>query len=437
MHIQVPCHQFTLENGLNVILHEDHSVPIVAVNIWYHVGSSRERPGRTGFAHLFEHLMFEGSRHVPRGAFDEWLESAGGTNNGSTDEDRTNYYETLPANGLELALFLESDRMGYLLDAMTPEKLDAQRDVVKNERRQTSENQPYGMAELALPSLVFPPDHPYHWPVIGSMEDLSAASYEDVVDFFRCYYTPRNASLVLAGDIDVARARELVAKWFGEVPPGKRVEPIERIPAHLAGERIYCMEDRVQLPRLYLVWLSPPHFAPGDAELDLAGDVLSVGKSSRLYRRLVYEMEVAQEVAASQYSRRLASLFVIQVTGRAGQSLAELRDVVDEEVDKLAREEPDPRELERAYNQLESAFLEDMERVARKADHLNGYYFYTGKPDSFEEDLARYRVLSPEDVRAAARRYLNRDRVLLAVVPEKARHLALDDACVIEPARTE
>src|SRR6195256_1369268 len=228
--IELAYTQFTLPNGLRVILHEDHSVPMVTVNMWYHVGSARELPKRTGFAHLFEHLMFMGSGHVKPGEFDEWLEAAGGDNNGSTENDRTNYWINVPATSLELALFLESDRMGYLLDSMTPKTVDAQRDVVKNERRQSYENRPYGMAEITLGEMLYPEGHPYHWPVIGYMPDLTAASYEDVVAFFKKYYAPSNASLVVAGDIDAAAARRAVEKWFSDVKPGPAPEPMP-IPA--------------------------------------------------------------------------------------------------------------------------------------------------------------------------------------------------------------
>src|SRR5712691_4984473 len=257
--IELPYTQFTLPNGLRVILHEDHSVPMVTVNMWYHVGSARELPGRTGFAHLFEHLMFMGSGHVKPGEFDSWLESAGGENNGSTENDRTNYYINVPANALELALFLESDRMGYLLDTMTPKTVDAQRDVVRNERRQSYENRPYGMAEITLGEMLYPPGHPYHWPVIGYMEDLTAASYDDVVAFFKKYYAPSNASLVVAGDLQTATARKLVEKWFGDVKPGPRAEPMTIPGVALMGVQQKTITDRVQLPRLYLAWITPPH----------------------------------------------------------------------------------------------------------------------------------------------------------------------------------
>jgi zinc protease len=413
---------FTLPNGLRVVLHEDHSVPIVAVDVWYHVGSAREKPGRTGFAHLFEHLMFEGSKHVKEGQFDQLLESVGGDNNGSTNSDRTNYVITVPSNALELALFLESDRMGYLLDTMTPERVDGQRDVVKNERRQSYENRPYGMASIVLGEMLYPPEHPYHWPTIGYMEDLSAASYEDVVEFFKKYYRPNNASLVLAGDFDTARARQLVEKWFSDVPRGPFVEPIAAPPAYLTGVKQRTLTDRVQLPRLYLAWLTPAVFEPGDAELDIAASVLAGGKNSRLYKRLVYELQVAQDVSAFQQSAALSSSFLVVVTPQPGHSLEELKTLVDEELQKLRDEPPQPREVQRAINEYEASFYSRMERVegfGGTADQMNGYLVRTGNPDYFEEDLSRYRAIAPNDVQAVIRSYLPADRrVELSIVPE-------------------
>jgi zinc protease len=416
---------FTLPNGLHVILHRDTSVPAVSVNIWYHVGSAHEKPGRTGFAHLFEHLMFEGSANVEEGQFDLLLEGAGGNNNGSTNPDRTNYWINIPSNALELALFLESDRMGYLLGAMSPETVDGQRDVVKNERRQSYENRPYGMASIELGHMLFPEGHPYRWPTIGYMEDLSAASYEDVVEFFKTYYVPNNASLVIAGDIDVAETKKMVEKWFGEIPRGAPVAPIAPPAATLAEARRATLHDRVQLPRLYLAWLTPALFRPGDAELDIAANILAGGKSSRLYRRLVYEMQIAQDVFAFQQSADLVSTFVLVVTARPGVSLDEVLKVVDEEMDGLRAAPPSERELGRAQNQIEAAFFARMERVGGfggKADLMNSYFTATGNPDYFAEDLARYLVLSPSDIQAHARHHLPRDRrVELVVLPEGSR----------------
>jgi len=425
--IAVPYTMFTLPNGLTVVLHEDHSVPLVSVNVWYHVGSANEKVGRTGFAHLFEHLMFEGSGHVKEGDFDNFLEAAGGRNNASTAEDRTNYFIDVPSNALDLALYLESDRMGYLLDIVSENLVNGQRDVVKNERRQSVENQPYGMAGIRIPELMYPKNHPYHWPVIGYMEDLTAASAEDVREFFRKYYAPQNASLVVAGDIDPADARRKVERWFGDVPRGKIADPIEVPPAQLTSVVQETMTDRVQLPRLYLVWHTPALYHPGDAELDMAAGILTGGKNSRLYKRLVYDLQVAQSVSASQASNQLGSLFEIVVTARPSPDppkvvLDRLKKIIDEELDKLRETPPSDREVQRMLNSTEASFYNRMERVGSfggKADQLNGYLVQAGNPDYFNEDLARYRALQANDVQAAIRRWLAADRRLeLSVVPE-------------------
>jgi zinc protease len=421
--IELSYTQFTLPNGLRVIVHEDHSVPVATVNMWYHVGSARERPGRTGFAHLFEHLMFMGSGHVKPGQFDEWLEGAGGTNNGSTESDRTNYYINVPSNALELALFLESDRMGYLLDTMTPQTVDAQRDVVKNERRESYENRPYGMAEPTLGEMLYPDGHPYHWPVIGYMPDLTAASHEDVVAFFKKYYSPANASLVVAGDVDTAKAKALVEKWFGDIKPGPRVEPMTIPGVELTGVTTKTLEDNVQIPRLYMAWLTPRHLEPGDTALDVISDVLAGGKNSRLYKRLVYDMQIAQDVSATQNSQALSSFFLVEATPRPGHTVGEIQKVIDEEIATLQGVPPSAHELDRSLNQIEASFYNRMERVGGfggKADQLNAYLTNTGDPDWFNEDLARYRALSPSDISAAAAQFLPKDRrVELTIVPKK------------------
>ena len=425
--IAVPYTRFVLPNGLNVILHEDHTTALVSVNIWYNVGSGREKPGRTGFAHLFEHILFEGSENVPEGKFDEWLEAAGGNNNGSTNSDRTNYWENVPSNALELALFLESDRMGHLLGAMSPDKVDGQRDVVKNERRQSYENRPYGMAFLTLDSAMYAPDHPYSWPTIGSMEDLSAASFEDVVEFFRKYYVPSNASLSIAGDINPNETRRLVEHWFSDVAGGEGPAPIDAPVAFLRQEKRMVLEDRVQLPRIYMCWLTPPIYAPGDAEMDVVASVLARGKTSRLYRRLVYEMEIAQDVFAFQGSGSLSSQFCIISTARAGHGLTEIESVIQEEIDRLAIEPPSAREVQRVVNQYEVSFLDRLERVGGfggKGDQLNAYYTRTGNPDYFNEDLARYKAISPTDVRAAIQTFLHDRHVILSIVPRGKPELA-------------
>ena len=423
--LSVPYQQFRLDNGLNVILHQDKSVPIVAVNIWYHVGSANEKPGRTGFAHLFEHLMFEGSKNVKEGEFDTLLEAAGANNNGSTNGDRTNYVIDLPSNALELALFLESDRMGHFLDTMTPERVNGQRDVVKNERRQSYENRPYGMAELELDKMLWPANHPYSWPTIGYMEDLTAASHEDVVEFFKRYYAPNNASLVIAGDIDFTRTRRLVEKWFGDLPRGADVARVTPPPAELTAVKRSTLTDQVRLPRLYLGWLTPKLFGPDDATLDFAASILSGGKNSRLYKRLVYDDQIAQDVTAYQASAALGSSFQIIATARPGKTVDDLQKAIDEELDRLRREPPTNREVTRARNQIEAAFYRRMSRVGSfggKADQLNSYNFYTGRPDSFATDLARYTSLTAVDVQTAIAKWLPATRrVELVVLPENTR----------------
>jgi zinc protease len=302
--VNISFSKHTLENGLDVLLHEDHSCPIVAVNLWYHVGSKNETPGRTGFAHLFEHLMFEGSQHHDKGYFSP-LQGAGAALNGSTNADRTNYWEVVPTEALDLALWMESDRMGFLLPALTSAKFSNQRDVVLNERRQNYENRPYGLASMAMLAAIYPPDHPYHWTTIGEIADLHDARIEDVRDFFSAYYHPANASLALAGDIDVDEALVRARRYFEEVPAGPRAGRVRPATPMLAADARIVLEDRVELPRIYMAWLSPAMFADGDADLDLAADILANGKTSRLYRRLVFEERLATDVSASQNSREI------------------------------------------------------------------------------------------------------------------------------------
>ncbi|MGB2959380.1 MAG: pitrilysin family protein [Bacteroidota bacterium] len=435
--LTAPFESFTLVNGLRVILHEDHTTPMISVNMLYHVGSAREKSGRTGLAHLFEHIMFEGSANVPEGKFDGWLEAAGGENNGGTTPDNTRYWQDVPSNALELALFLESDRMGHLLPVLSQGKVDGQRDVVKNERRQSYENQPYGMDHFVISENLYPADHPYHWPTIGSMDDLTAASYEDIVEFFKAYYGPNNASLCLAGDFDPDEARGLIEKWFGDVPAGAPVGPINPPPASLTGERRLVLQDAVQLPRLYMVWHSPALYAPGDAEMDILASVLSDGRNSRLYKRLIYDLQIAQDVSAFQASSHLGSSFWIVVTARAGHALDEIERIVLEEIDLLGNTPPSQCEVDRAVHQYEADFLVRMEQIGGfygKADLMNMYYYHTGDPDYFEEDLARYQVVEPPDVRAAVRRYLLVDgRLVLSVVPDGQKNLASGDGREVTP----
>ncbi len=422
--VTLPCEQFVLGNGLRVIVHEHRALPLVAVNLWYHVGSRNERPGRTGFAHLFEHLMFEGSAHVPAGRFDGLLEANGGINNGSTSTDRTNYWETLPAHALELALWLESDRMGWLPPAITQSKLDAQRDVVKNERRQSYENRPYGLVWETLQALLYPEGHPYRWPVIGSMADLDAASLDDVLSFFDTYYTPANATLAIAGDVRARDAMMLAEKWFGGIPArGPRPPAVTAPPVRLDAALRAELPDKVQLPRLYIAWHSPPTFADGDAALDLAAHVLAHGRASRLHRALVHDSELAKDVDAFQHSASLGSAFHVTVTARPGVSAQTLEDAVRAELDTFVREGLREGELDRARNVVLTSFVDGLQTVGGfggRADRLNFYTFYLGDPDGVERDVDRYAAATAADVEAAVARWMGAGHdACLHVVPKR------------------
>jgi len=425
--IELPYSKRTLSNGLDVIVHEDHHVPVVAVNVWYHVGSKNERPGRTGFAHLFEHLMFEGSEHHNSGFFAP-LQQAGALLNGSTNTDRTNYWEVVPTSALDLALWMESDRMGYLLPALTRERFETQRDVVLNERRQNYENRPYGFALMALLGALYPPDHPYHWMTIGAAEDIRRMEFEDVREFFRTYYHPANASLVLAGDVETARAFDLAAQYFGDLPSGMN-PPVVSATAALAHEHRLVLEDRVELPRLYMAWHSPAMFADGDAEMDLAGDLLGNGKTSRLYRSLVYDQRIAVDVSGYQSSRELGGFFLLVATAAPRRALAELATQIDRTIQDLVDDGPTAAEMERAEAQAEAHFLYRLQTVGGfggKSDQLNAYNVLRGNPGYFADDLARYQSATDDSVRAAAAAHLRFDRrIVLSIVPRGQHALAL------------
>ena len=428
--------KYTLDNGLEVILHEDHSIPMVAVNIWYHVGSKNERPGRTGFAHLFEHMMFQGSENHDTDYFLP-LQKIGGQVNGSTNKDRTNYWENVPSDQVALALWLEADRMAGLVPAMTLEKLDNQRDVVKNEKRQ-AENQPYAKADELLLAMMFPADHPYSHTVIGSMEDLSAASQEDVAEFFELYYTPNNASLCVAGDFDPVVVKDLIARYFGTIPAGRPVDRLTRWIPQLEAERRSLAEDAVELPRLYLSWHTPGWYQPGDAEFDLLGSILSAGKNSRLHRSLVYEQEIAQDVRAYQESRELSGTFVIEVTAAPGHNLIEIEAAVDAELDRLWDKGVGKDELELAHTRYEAGFVRGLQRsggFGGKADRLNRYNIYTGDPDYLPRDLGRFREASTRDLTYYIRTYLDRNRrAVLHIVPQGTLTATADpEARTVQP----
>ncbi len=421
---QLKFEKYKLQNGLLVILSEDHRLPMVAVNLWYHVGPANELPGRTGFAHLFEHMMFEGSRHVPGSSHLHYLEGAGASDiNGTTDFDRTNYFETLPANQIELALWLESDRMGYLPDKLDQANLSNQQDVVRNERRQSVENQPYGVVEEGLFHQLFPKGHPYYGDVIGSHQDIQSAKLEDVRNFFKLYYAPNNASLAIVGDFDPEHAKELVEKYFG---PLKRGEDAPRITAKtppITAERRAVIQDNVQLPRVYEAWLTSPIFKPGDAEADLTATVLGGGKSSRLYKKLVYEKQIALDVAANQQSLMLGSEFQVQATARPGVKPEDLEKAINAELEAFRANGPTEEELNRARNVLESRIIEGLETLGGfggVADRLNSYNHYLGTPDFLGADIARYESASVDSLKAFAQNQLgNNQRVVVYGVPGK------------------
>ena len=426
--LTLPFTTHTLANGLDVLVHEDHHVPIVAVNVWYHVGSKNERPGRTGFAHLFEHLMFEGSEHHDSGYFPP-LQQAGALVNGSTNADRTNYWEVVPTSAIDLALWMESDRMGYLLPALTRERFETQQAVVLNERRQNYENRPYGLAVTAVMAALFPPDHPYHWMTIGAIEDIRAMKLDDVQDFFRTYYHPANASLALAGDIPTADALKLAERYFGGLTPGKKPAPISA-EASMSHEVRLVLEDRVEMPRLYLGWHSPAMFADGDAEMDLASDLLANGKTSRLYRALVYERRVALDVSAFQNSREMGSFFMLVATAAPGRSLSDIAAAIDQELDRMADDGPTAEEMERVWAQAEAHFMYRLQTVGGfggKSDQLNAYNVFKQDPGYFQSDLGRYQHATALSVQTAARHHLRADRrVMLSVVPRGQAAAALD-----------
>ena len=414
----------TLDNGLDVIVHVDRTCPIVAVNLWYHVGSKNEQPGRTGFAHLFEHLMFEGSAHHDRGYFHP-LQEAGGSLNGSTSADRTNYWEVVPTSAIDRALWMESDRMGFLLPALTREKFEAQRRVVLNERRQNYENRPYGMVPMVLMPALFPSGHPYRWLTIGEPADLQAASLEDVRQFFQTYYHPGNASLVLAGDVDHEGAFELVERYFGSISAGPEPPPVVVTESRAApNPSRLVFEDRVELPRLYLSWRSPALFDDGDAELDILATILTGGKSSRLYRDLVYERRIATDVSAGQGSREVAGTFSIVATAAPGHSLVELEAAITEQLATLLDAGPRDDDVERSQTMIEADFAYRLQHVGEfggRSDQLNAYNVYLKDPGRFDADLSRYLDADSDAITSTGQRYLTESgRVALSVVPRGA-----------------
>lgn len=423
--IDIPQERYVLpSNGLEVILAVNHRLPIVAVNIWYHAGPANEAEGRTGFAHLFEHLMFQGSKHVGDDRHFKLLEAAGASLiNGTTSFDRTNYFETVPANQLALALWLESDRMGFLHPSLSEEKLQNQRDVVMNERRQSVDNAPYGKSREALIQTLFQKGHPYHGNVIGSMDDLQAASLKDVRDFYDAYYAPANATLVVAGDFDPQEAKALIQAYFGDLPRRKAPsKPTIKTPPITVERRVEIRED-IALPRVSAAWHAPTAYAPGDATADVLATVLGQGRSSRLYRALVFEQQIAQDVQAWQYSLGLASIFGVQATAKPGVSLDKLEMALWREIEKIRTTPPSAAEVAKAQNLLATSLVAGLQSIGGfggVADMLNRYNHYLGDPDYFSQDLARYSKVDPKAVQTLAYSLLDPNkRAVVLTLPEK------------------
>ena len=421
--MQIPIETFRLDNGLFVTLSEDHTAPIVAVNLWYHVGSANERAGRTGFAHLFEHMLFQGSADVGANEHFELIQRAGGTLNGSTWLDRTNYFETVPSNQLEPVLWLEANRMGWLLPAMTQQKLDTQRDVVKNERRWSVDNQPYGTWWERLPALVFPEEHPFHHSLIGSMADLDAASLEDIKHFFATYYTPDNAVLSIAGDFDPAEARALVAKYFGGIPAGRGTPalPDMTVAATFGGWKRLVVEDEVMLPRLFLAFRSPVFGSEQYYAASVCSAILGLRKGSRLYRRLVRDRQVAAEAQAFTYDLTKGSdLLVVDVTARPSVSAEALEREVADEMDLLFRDGESEDEVARAIALIQTEFVAAMQSAGDRADRLSMFATYFKDPDLANEQVQKYEAVTADDVNEFIRERMGEDnRASLLFVPRE------------------
>jgi predicted Zn-dependent peptidase len=405
--------RYTLDNGLEVILAPDPSVPLVAVNIWYHVGSGYEVPGKSGFAHLFEHMLFQGSKNVGEDKHFDILKKIGADQiNGTTNTDRTNYFELVPSNQLDVALWLESDRMSHLLEMLTKPSLDNQIDVVRNERRQSYDNQPYGKSRLALYDALYPEGHPYKYTTIGLHEDLAKASVDDVKNFYKTWYVPANATLCLSGDFDVATAKDQIKKWFGSFPKSDKPKVVPIAAPTVASKRIEVGDDFAKLRQITWAWQSPANFAPGDAELDVVADALTREGTGRLYRALVLDKQLAQSVRASQNGMGFSGIFTITVQLRSNADLALAEKIVAGELAKIRGENLSDREVARVVTEFEARSVYTLESLMGRANVLQTYNHYLGNPDSITWDLDRYRHTSPDKVRAAIDKWLSPDHVI-------------------------
>ncbi len=417
--LDIKYEKFVLENGLEVVLYQNQFFPTVAVNLWYKVGSANEKPNKTGFAHLFEHMMFQGSQNVDKEMHFKFIQEAGGSLNGSTSMDRTNYYNTLPSDSLELALWLESDRMGYLLPTLTQEKLDNQKDVVMNERRQNYDNQPYGLAWEILFSSLFPASHPYHWPTIGWMKDIELFEMTDVQDFFKNYYSPNNASLVIGGSFNQNDAKKMVHKYFASIHNGKQIKEVKTTEICLNETKQIVHEDNVQLSKIYFAWHSDKGYGDDDASLDILADILTGSKNARLHKKLVHELQIAQDVSAFQYSAKYNGVFFILVSIKPSFSASEIRKNISNIINEIVNERIKENELERAINGYKSSFIYSLQNLDNMTNQINNYNCSLNEPNSFLYDLNRYNNLEIENIVKVAEKYLTKNFVELIIVPQK------------------
>lgn len=416
--LNISYEKYKLDNGLEVILHQNKNLPMVAVNIWYKVGSAQEVKGKTGIAHLFEHMMFQGSENVAKEMHFRYIQEAGGTLNGSTSFDRTNYYEKGPSNFLEVALWLESDRMGYLLPALDQDKLDNQKDVVYNERLERYDNQPYGLAWELLITNLYDKSHPYSWSTIGFADDIKNYTLADVKNFFRTYYAPNNATLVIAGDFKRDKAMSFVEKYFADIKNAQIVVPLKISNGKLTQNKIIRHKDNVQLERIYLSWLSDKAYGKDDAALDILSDLLTGSKNSRLYKTLVFEKEIAQDVTAFQFSGKYGGHFTIVATVKPGKSIDEIKTKIFNIISDLIKNGISSKELEKSKTGIKSSFIFSLQNLDSLADHLNSYNFYLNEPNSFSYDLERYNKVEEEDIIHVTDKYLSNPYIELRVVPK-------------------
>jgi len=417
--LNIPYEKYSLNNGLEVILYQNTKIPFVAINLWYRVGSANEIKGKSGLAHLFEHMMFQGSKNIPKEMHFKYVQEAGGTLNASTSFDRTNYYEKLPSNELELGLWLESDRMGFFIDTLDQVKLDNQKSVVLNERLERYDNQPYGLAWEKLLANLYPQNHPYNWPTIGYYKDIESYSLEDVKSFFHKYYSPSNANIVIAGNFDTENAKELIDKYFGEIKNTGNPAQIFSPAAAIEETKLEIFEDRVNLERIYLAWPTQSAFGEGDAALDILSDVLTGSKNARLTSKLIYELQLVQDVNSMQFSGKYGGHFMIVSTAKPGNSLEKIKQLIFEEIKSIAEEGISQNDLTRSKNVIKSNFIYSLQNIDTVADLMNLYNFYLGNPSSFNIDLNRYNTIETPILKNIALKYLLNNYVEFRVVPGK------------------